>query len=468
MEITLETKKKRKRMVRSPEFYALCRRARRLPVAGSGRMSKTEKAKLLAENPDAILPPEKIAAPAPKPAPLPQMPRAPANKHYRHAMTRDKRTNEWRVRVPSPKGRTRYVTTGQTDVKEALKVVDASGVPQLSVLARARCLTQNAASIILAGRDKTCAEVAKVWLRDLVLDQSANTCRMYEIYMNSFFATNDCANKQPSFITREMIHAFVNAPDKKHNTRRSRLSAVVSFYRHAAGFGHVTGNIASTIRINLSAMTIEQRQALPAVPFTKAEYRRIMACPEISEFWRMATALGYWLGLRMVDVCKLERASIGEDFAVLYPHKTGRQLVLPIHDPAIGSGELKEVFTTLLAATPEGQLLCFPELSGMYDRCSSNLSNQFVQEIKKAGIYGKSFHGLRHSFRLRLSGLGRPIEEVSALMGHASTQTTKGYGRTITAPSSLPPPCAEDSPSGAADFALPASGGSGIAESQTA
>lgn len=439
MEENTQKKPRKPRMRRSREFLAMCRGQRN---------------KLWVARPD-----------APTVAETPPVTVAPTEKHFRHSMTRDKRTNEWRVRVPSPKGRTRYVTTGETDAKEALKVVDKSGVQQLSVLARARCVTQNTVAIVLAGHDKTCADVARTWMRDLVLDLSKNTCDIYSEVVDRLFKANDCASKPPSFITREMLHAFVNDPALKHSTRSSRLAAVCSFYRHASGFGHVIGNIASTVKVNLSSMTIAQREREPAVSITEAEYRLIMADPLLPRFWQIATALGYWLGLRMVDVCKLERATIAGEFAVLYPHKTGRRLVIPIHDPMIGSGELRDVFQEILGDVPEGQTLCFPRESKRYDQGRASMSVEYGHHLKGVGVKGKSFHSLRHSFKARLMASGKTLEEVSKLMGHADTRTTEGYGRT-TAPSTAQPSSAE--------VALrsvpvpPASGDSDTAQSQTA
>lgn len=413
-----ETHKKRKRMKRSAEFYELCRKARHQgEFALKGRVS-TKPVETKEEQAMAL---DTLSAEPPR-----------SSYHRKpHSMMKDKESGEWCVRVPSPKGRTRYVTTGETDEKKALRIVDASGVPQLSVLARARCLTHSAAAIIMADQNKTCAQVAKVWLRDLALDQAVNTCRMYGMYVDLFFEVNGYADMPPSSITREAIHAFVNDPNKKHMTRRMRLNAVVSFFRHATGFGHVTGNLASTIKINLSMMTVAQREQMPAAPITEVEYRQIMASHQIPRFWRVATSLGYWLGLRLVDVCKLERASLGADFAVLYPHKTGRRLIMSLHDPLIGSGELLALAGMLLAATPPGQTLLFPVQSEMYDAGGAKLSTEYINALESIGIVGKSFHGLRHSFRIRLSASGKPIEEVSRLMGHASTRVTEGYGRAV-------------------------------------
>lgn len=45
----------------------------------------------------------------------------------------------------------------------------------------------------------------------------------------------------------------------------------------------------------------------------------------------------------------------------------------------------------------------------------------------RAGVEGKSFHCLRHSFVTRLSKSGKSLEEIGKIVGHSSTETTKGY-----------------------------------------
>jgi integrase len=407
-------KPKRKRMRRSEEFLALCRRARGQKDPDA---PKPEKEKRLSKVEQAML----LEAPPP--------PTEPKQRRRKHAMTRDRRTGHWKVRVPSPDGITRYVSTGEKEIDDAMRVVDRSGVEQLSVLARAKCLTQNAAAIIIAGHGKTCDEVKREWLADIRLSVAPATVGMYGMYVAMLFVLYKCGKQPVSFLTREMLNDFVNETGIKQRTREMRRNAISSFYRHASGFGHVTGNIASTVVINHRTMTVAEREEESEVPMTEEEYRKIVTGEKVPRFWRIATTLAYWLGLRMVDVCRLERASINEDFAVLYPQKTGRRLTLPITDPLIGSGELREVFRSLLEITPENQVLCFPAQSLLYDKQRSNLLRSYRKAMASVGVEGRTFHSLRHSFKKRLIDSGKSLEEVRDLMGHVSTHTTERYAR---------------------------------------
>ena len=351
-----------------------------------------------------------------------------------HGLRFDKRTGFWKVRVvPQQDGKNAaWVSTGATTVREALKAVDAAGVQQLSMLARARCLTADTINILSVGHRTTCGAIIKAWRLTLKEDMARRTAMSYSSQMRQLVRRLGCANQPATWITREHLNQYVNEPGTSEALRSQRLKALRSFYRHAAGFGHVIGNLSETIKINARTLTVNQREAIPANPFTEEEYRRIMSNVDVPQFWRWATALGWWMGLRMVDVCNLQWASLKGCFVVLYPHKTGRRLLLPLSDPLIGGGELEEVFDEMWNTIKDKGDYCFPDRQRYYPGLfENNVFLQYKQVLKTCGIEGKTFHGLRHSFRLRMTHSGKPIEEVSKLMGHANIKTTLDYGRSV-------------------------------------
>ena len=360
------------------------------------------------------------------PRPRPKLPPKPKPHHREHAMV--KRDGIWRVMVPDEDGKRHQVSTGTADLREALKVVDASGIQRLSLLARAKCVTRDATDVIMRAHSVSCDEVRKAWAADLTLDQARKTVKTYDAMISSLFNRLGCRSRPLSSVTREQLHAFINDPKAKLCTKTVRLSALRSFYQHASGYGHVIGNIASTLKINLSYVTLENRHREPARPFTEAQMQLVVTHPDTPDHWRQATILGYWLGLRMVDVCTLEKASLGEEFVELYPKKTGRRLILPIHDPLIGGGALREVVREILA-DHSSKIWCFPYLRVQYLKNSHACCSSYRRVLDNIGLKDHSFHGLRHSFRLRLSQSGKPIEEVSRLMGHGDIETTLAYGR---------------------------------------
>lgn len=388
----------------------------------------------------------------------PEQPAPPKPKPHRREHAMFKQEGIWRVMVPDQDGVRHQVSTGESDIKEALKVVDASGLQRLSLLARARCLTRDATDIIMRAHGATCEEIRKAWVADLLLDQARLTAAAYGSDILALFNRLGCGHRPLSSVTREHLHAFVNDPSAKLGTKTRRLTALRSFYRHASGYGHVIGNLATTLKINLSNITLENRRSEPAMPFTEAQVKMVVDHPDTSDVWRRATILGYWLGLRLVDVCTLEKASLGEEFIELYPKKTGRRLVLPIHDPLIGSGVLREVVREIMADR-SSKVWCFPELRQQYLRDHTACFSRYRRLLNAVGLPDHSFHGLRHSFRLRLTQSGKPIEEISRLMGHLKVETTLAYGRGATGPSAFPPTDGEGDPSAVPESASGASVG---------
>ena len=55
------------------------------------------------------------------------------------------------------------------------------------------------------------------------------------------------------------------------------------------------------------------------------------------------------------------------------------------------------------------------------------VSHKFKKEVRKLGIKNARFHDLRRTFGYNLIRQGRPIYEVSKLLGHSSVTTTERH-----------------------------------------
>lgn len=176
-------------------------------------------------------------------------------------------------------------------------------------------------------------------------------------------------------------------------------------------------------RLALGSYTAKKRPDNFA--FTAEEYGILKA--ETSnlkrhKFWHGAVIVGWNTSLRLGDIANLRRASIilSQKRIALVPQKTIR-LEKTVEIPI-----LPELFDWFSGQTFDCEWI-FPEMHATYmEDGARQLSNQFHRICVKAGLTGKSFHSLRHSFvtRALCNGISAPI--LSSITGH-SIQTMNRY-----------------------------------------
>ena len=399
-QITPVVKEKRKRATKSPEFLAM-----RAKVQGfQYHLRKEDKI----ENPHLYVKEPKIRG---------------------HNLKRDKSGN-WTVGVAnSVTKKKEWLSTETGIVEEALQVVDDIGVKALSDMARDGT---DKYPVVLSGENMLFKHALPQWRDELKARCSRQTVNLYMSAVNQFMTRCKLENTKLSMVKRLALHEFLNSGYFKENTLKLWRIALRQFFTYAVAIGACKTNIAADLRINKSRLTNGQRTITPEVPFTEAEYRLIMASKLVPPYWRYATALSYWLGLRPVDIARFEWSSIGEDYVKLYPQKTGRELIIPLSDPLLGSGELKEIFTEMKTKLYAGSIYCFPYAQKKYPGHPFKYFVPYHKVLQRCGVDNtKNFYGWRHTFRLRLTASGKSIEEVSRLMGHCNIGVTMGYGRKV-------------------------------------
>ena len=66
-------------------------------------------------------------------------------------------------------------------------------------------------------------------------------------------------------------------------------------------------------------------------------------------------------------------------------------------------------------------------LDELWDYTKDFVSHKFKKEARRLGILDMRFHDLRRTFGYNLIRQGRPIYEVSKLLGHSSVTTTERH-----------------------------------------
>ena len=253
-----------------------------------------------------------------------------------------------------------------------------------------------------------------------------NTVYAQSKYVEKFIRS--MKRKSIDNIKPEMVHEFVNADDgKSFNTKSFALSALRAFYTFAKGMGYCQINPAEIVKVNRRKLSHKQREGREVIPFTAEEVKQILSVRS-PRFLRIATAISWYTGLRIVDICKLEWDSISDTHIIVWTDKRDKRVALPLDHIALGGGALKP-FLDEIEKTDDR--FCFPvekaKIESPHSR--SRTSDNFTRLIKKYGIWqkGKSFHSLRHSFVTRLADMGMSLKDIGVLVGHSNEKTTEGY-----------------------------------------
>lgn len=293
------------------------------------------------------------------------------------------------------------------------------------------------------------------WLQDTAGSDRTFIC--HTSYVEMWAARAKLGNKKLSEITEAHLSDFINVKDgTKLGTKRARLSALRSFFRFCTIRQWVSYDPSREVRIKAKLLTHEQKEPTVKLCFTDDEIQEIddylmtrivdlmgQKTPGAehrlaqAQFWRVATGIGRWSGLRLGDICCLEKASLKEHGKlIVWTDKKDSRVELPISE--------KLAQSISLMPHSNDKRFCFPEQAMIHGDPvkRSKLSVQFTRILEGAKIAGKSFHCLRHTLATELNVQGQTIEAIAKALGHGSEESTRAYihshSPTETSDSSLP------------------------------
>ena len=112
----------------------------------------------------------------------------------------------------------------------------------------------------------------------------------------------------------------------------------------------------------------------------------------------------YYTGARSGEIRHISKEKLFSDYIVAYG-KTGKRIIKL-------NNQSQEIIK---------------QLDELWDYTKSYVSHKFKKEVRRLGIKDARFHDLRRTFGYNLIRQGRPIYEVSKLLGHSSVTTTERH-----------------------------------------
>ena len=155
------------------------------------------------------------------------------------------------------------------------------------------------------------------------------------------------------------------------------------------------------------------KKALKLEGDTKGESRnRVLSNSELKTLldeikdnrFNLFVRFAYYTGARSGEIRSISRENIFSNHIVAYG-KSGKRLIKL-------NNQAQEILS---------------ELDELWDYTKDFVSHKFKKEARRLGIGDIRFHDLRRTFGYNLIRQGRPIYEVSKLLGHSSVTTTERH-----------------------------------------
>lgn len=147
-----------------------------------------------------------------------------------------------------------------------------------------------------------------------------------------------------------------------------------------------------------------------------------------------AVLLCLYAGLRIGELCALRWSDIDFDGKTLTVKRTVQRIVVPGHmtktilletDPKSESSRrtipLASELLEILSRFKGEQRYVFGEEKPLDPR---TMQNRFKKILKEAGIDGRTFHTLRHTFATNCVENGMDVKTLSEILGHSDVKTT--------------------------------------------
>ena len=326
-------------------------------------------------------------------------------------------------------GKTHQRSTKVGNLEDAKEIVRLAKLKELEQAALANALTADSLQAIMAGRRCSMRFAIEEWAIWRQRRAEPNTVHSNLSMLNQWVKLIGAEDWAVTRITPEHIEQFVNDPEDEatKSTRVVRLSAIRSLFELCTARCYCLRDPSAEVKIIMRILSHAQKEPKARLPISAAQYRHIMGNTE--GFWKWATALSYWTGLRLSDICNLEWDCFAGKEIIVYMQKTEERVAVDLNEPLIGGGELRQIILEITMEDGGDKQFCFPEQRAVINDPQKRhaLSMQYTRLLSGVGIEHRSFHCLRHSCATRLKAAGKTLAEIGRVLGHRNEKTTKGY-----------------------------------------
>lgn len=173
----------------------------------------------------------------------------------------------------------------------------------------------------------------------------------------------------------------------------------------------------------------------PAATFSRAEQAALLGCLyDRMDKFKAAVLLCLYAGLRLGELCALKWTDIDFEGSILTVNRTVQRIAVPGHMTK----------TILLETAPKSEssmrtIPLTPEFLGILSRLKDNqpyvfggekplepktMQYHFKKILKEAGVGGRTFHTLRHTFATNCVENGMDVKALCEILGHSDVRTT--------------------------------------------
>ncbi|MEM9148618.1 MAG: tyrosine-type recombinase/integrase, partial [Pseudomonadota bacterium] len=219
-------------------------------------------------------------------------------------------------------------------------------------------------------------------------------------------------------------HIRADLAGRTPSQARHRLTAWRAILRFAVGQGRLDSNPAREVQV-----WRPKTEGHP--PWSRSEIDRFRGAIPIGDDYRLAFELALWIGCRRSDLVRLGRQMIDtKGWLSFRQQKTGGPVEVPLPVLPDECEPFREDWENLQAALA----VCSPRMiwvqnSDGMPRSANAASKWFERALRKAGIEGRSFHGLRKSRAIALGEAGWSELRIKAWTGHESLDEVQLYTR---------------------------------------